>query len=84
VVLQFVKQNISKMNPEERIAAGDGLRALHDASKWHAAYSSGVTMPDRLLKRIHRDLRGCINTLFDESPANDGGHRFQKRAPFTA
>lgn len=69
-VLDFVKRDILRMDEEERIAAGDNLRALHDSERWHAPYSSGLTMPDRLLKRIHRELQDCFRVLFSEDPAN--------------
>jgi hypothetical protein len=70
-VLDFVKKDLSRMQTEERSALGDDLRALHNADRWHTAYSSGLTMPDRLLKRIHRDIKAGLSALFSERPDNE-------------
>jgi hypothetical protein len=70
-VLDFVKKDLSRMPPEERSALGDDLRALDYADRWHAAYPAGLTMPDRLLKTIHRDLKAGLRALFSERPDNE-------------
>jgi hypothetical protein len=69
-VLDFMRKDLSQMRPEERSALGDDLRALHDAERWHTAYS-GMTMPDRLLKTVHRDIRAGLSALFSERPDNE-------------
>lgn len=70
-VLDFVKQDLSRMRPEERRTLGDDLRALHNADRWHTAYSSGLTMPDRLMKTIQRDIKAGLTALFSEQPDNE-------------
>ena len=70
-VLDFVKQDLSRMQPEERSALGDDLRALHNADRWRTAYSSGFTMPDRLLKTIHRNIKAGLSALFSERADNE-------------
>lgn len=70
-VLDFVKKDLSRMQSEERGALGDDLRALHNADRWHTAYSSGLTMPDRLLKTIHRDIKVGLSALFSERPDSE-------------
>lgn len=70
-VLDFVKKDLSRMRPEERGALGDDLRALHNADRWHTSYSSGLTMPDRLVKTLHRDIKAGLSALFSERPDNE-------------
>ncbi len=69
-VFSFVMQDVSRMSLEERIDAGDCLRSLHDYGRWHVD-PIGDRMPDRLLKRIHGELREGVNVLFGESRGNE-------------
>jgi hypothetical protein len=70
-VLDFVRKDLSRIRPEQRIALGYDLRALHNAERWHTAYTSGLTMSDRLLNRIHRDLKAGLSALFSDRVDNE-------------
>lgn len=70
-VLGFAKRDLSLMQPEERAMLGHEFRTLHSAGLWHAPYSSGLVMPDRLLREIHRAIRSGLAALFSERPDNE-------------